>query len=38
MLMKFRSEDSKPTKTPMSTEIKLIKDDESDSMDSFKYR
>ncbi|GJY41850.1 retrovirus-related pol polyprotein from transposon TNT 1-94 [Tanacetum coccineum] len=31
-------EDSNPTKTPMSTEIKLIKDDEADSMDSTKYR
>ncbi|GJS38039.1 retrotransposon protein, putative, ty1-copia subclass [Tanacetum coccineum] len=31
-------EDSKPTKTPMSTEIKLTKDDEADSVDSTKYR
>ncbi|GKC87155.1 retrovirus-related pol polyprotein from transposon TNT 1-94 [Tanacetum coccineum] len=31
-------EDSKPAKTPMSTEIKLTKDDEADSMDSSKYR
>nr|GEV40122.1 hypothetical protein [Tanacetum cinerariifolium] len=31
-------EDSKPTKTPMSTEIKLTKDDEADSVDSSKYR
>nr|GEX59164.1 putative Gag-Pol polyprotein [Tanacetum cinerariifolium] len=38
MLKKFGLEDSKPTKTPMSTEIKLTKDDESDSMDSSKYR
>nr|GEY09471.1 uncharacterized mitochondrial protein AtMg00810-like [Tanacetum cinerariifolium] len=38
MLKKFRLKDSKPTKTPMSTEIKLTKDDESDSIDSFKYR
>ncbi|GJT73501.1 retrovirus-related pol polyprotein from transposon TNT 1-94 [Tanacetum coccineum] len=30
--------DSKPTKMPMSTEIKLTKDDEVDSMDSSKYR
>ncbi|GKB84587.1 retrovirus-related pol polyprotein from transposon TNT 1-94 [Tanacetum coccineum] len=30
-------EDSKPTKTPMSTEIKLIKDDEADFVDSSKY-
>nr|GEW78909.1 copia protein [Tanacetum cinerariifolium] len=38
MLKKFRLEDSKPTKTPMSTEIKLTKDDKADSMDSTKYR
>ncbi|GKC75731.1 hypothetical protein Tco_1126505 [Tanacetum coccineum] len=38
MLKKFGLEDSKPTKTPMSTEIKLTKDDESDSVDSSKYR
>ncbi|GJX46502.1 retrovirus-related pol polyprotein from transposon TNT 1-94, partial [Tanacetum coccineum] len=38
MLKKFGLEDSKPTKTPMSTEIKLTKDDEADSVDSFKYR
>ncbi|GJQ92527.1 hypothetical protein Tco_0003666 [Tanacetum coccineum] len=38
MLKKFRLEDSKPTKTPMSTKIKLTKDDEADSMDSTKYR
>nr|GEU65541.1 retrovirus-related Pol polyprotein from transposon TNT 1-94 [Tanacetum cinerariifolium] len=30
--------DSKPTKTPMSTEIKLTKDDEADFVDSSKYR
>ncbi|GJR38867.1 hypothetical protein Tco_1214551 [Tanacetum coccineum] len=30
--------DSKPTKTRMSTEIKLTKDDEADSVDSSKYR
>ncbi|GJS42356.1 hypothetical protein Tco_0567399 [Tanacetum coccineum] len=29
---------SKPTKTPMSTEINLTKDDEADSVDSSKYR
>nr|GEV24852.1 UBN2 domain-containing protein [Tanacetum cinerariifolium] len=34
----FRRKDSKPTKTPMSMEIKLTKDDEAESMDSFKYR
>ncbi|GJX67616.1 retrovirus-related pol polyprotein from transposon TNT 1-94 [Tanacetum coccineum] len=38
MLKKFGLEDSKPTKTPMSTEIKLTKDDEADSMDSSKYQ
>ncbi|GJT71544.1 hypothetical protein Tco_1030830 [Tanacetum coccineum] len=38
LLKKFRLEDSKPTKTPMLMEIKLIKDDEADSMDSSKYR
>ncbi|GJZ71960.1 retrovirus-related pol polyprotein from transposon TNT 1-94 [Tanacetum coccineum] len=38
MLKKFRLEDSIPTKTPISTEIKLIKDDEADSVDSSKYR
>ncbi|GJZ27810.1 copia protein [Tanacetum coccineum] len=38
MLKKFELEDSKPTKTPMSTEIKLTKDDEADSLDSTKYR
>nr|GEW93041.1 copia protein [Tanacetum cinerariifolium] len=30
--------DSKPTKMPMSTEIKLTKDDEADSVDSSKYQ
>ncbi|GKA27078.1 retrovirus-related pol polyprotein from transposon TNT 1-94 [Tanacetum coccineum] len=38
MLKKFGLEDSKPTKTPMSIEIKLTKDDEADSVDSSKYR
>ncbi|GJV87440.1 retrovirus-related pol polyprotein from transposon TNT 1-94 [Tanacetum coccineum] len=38
MLKNFGLEDSKPTKTPMSTEIKLTKDDEADSVDSSKYR
>ncbi|GKB21900.1 hypothetical protein Tco_0855823 [Tanacetum coccineum] len=37
MLKKFGLEDSKPTKTPMSTEIKLTKDDEADSVNSTKY-
>ncbi|GJT59561.1 retrovirus-related pol polyprotein from transposon TNT 1-94 [Tanacetum coccineum] len=38
MLKKFRLEDSKPTKMPMSMEIKLTKDDEADFVDSTKYR
>ncbi|GKE80357.1 hypothetical protein Tco_1550357 [Tanacetum coccineum] len=38
MLKKFGLEYSKPTKTPMSTEIKLTKDDEADSVDSSKYQ
>ncbi|GJX57083.1 retrovirus-related pol polyprotein from transposon TNT 1-94 [Tanacetum coccineum] len=38
MLKKFGLEDSKPTKTPMSMEIKLTKDDEADSVDSTKYQ
>nr|GEX27247.1 hypothetical protein [Tanacetum cinerariifolium] len=38
MLKKFELEDSKPTKTSMSTKIKLTKDDEADSVDSSKYR
>ncbi|GKB52953.1 hypothetical protein Tco_0903706 [Tanacetum coccineum] len=38
MLKKFGLEDSKPTKTPMSTEIKLTKDDEADSVDNSKYQ
>ncbi|GJV24130.1 hypothetical protein Tco_1376825 [Tanacetum coccineum] len=38
MLKKFGLEDSKPTKTPMSMEIKLTKDDEADSVDNSKYR
>ncbi|GKE19580.1 hypothetical protein Tco_1427157, partial [Tanacetum coccineum] len=38
MLKKFGLEDSKPTKTPMSTEIKLTKDDEVESVDSTRYR
>ncbi|GJZ63815.1 hypothetical protein Tco_0620236 [Tanacetum coccineum] len=38
MLKKFGLEDSKPTKTSMSTEIKLIKDDKADSIDCTKYR
>ncbi|GJT33534.1 hypothetical protein Tco_0923953 [Tanacetum coccineum] len=38
MLKKFGLEDSKPTKTPMSTKIKPTKDDEVDSVDSSKYQ
>nr|GFA11407.1 retrovirus-related Pol polyprotein from transposon TNT 1-94 [Tanacetum cinerariifolium] len=38
MLKKFGLEDFKPTKTPMSTEIKFTNDDEADSVDSTKYR
>ncbi|GJS89622.1 retrovirus-related pol polyprotein from transposon TNT 1-94 [Tanacetum coccineum] len=38
MLKKFGSEDSKPTKTAISMEIKLTKDDEADSVDSSKYQ
>ncbi|GJW85583.1 hypothetical protein Tco_0158728 [Tanacetum coccineum] len=38
MLKKFGLVDSKPTKMPMSTEIKLTKDDEADSVDNTKYR
>ncbi|GKD87182.1 hypothetical protein Tco_1358336 [Tanacetum coccineum] len=38
MLKKFGLEDCKPTKTSMSTEIRLTKNDEADSVDSSKYR
>nr|GEX90843.1 retrovirus-related Pol polyprotein from transposon TNT 1-94 [Tanacetum cinerariifolium] len=38
MLKKFGLENSKTTKTSMSTEIKLTKDDEADSADSSKYQ
>ncbi|GJY64176.1 retrovirus-related pol polyprotein from transposon TNT 1-94 [Tanacetum coccineum] len=38
MLKKSGLEDSKPTKTPMPTEIKLTKNDEADFVDSSKYR
>ncbi|GKA02578.1 retrovirus-related pol polyprotein from transposon TNT 1-94 [Tanacetum coccineum] len=38
MLKKFVLEYSKSTKTPMSTEIKLTKNDEADFVDSTKYR
>ncbi|GJV17694.1 retrovirus-related pol polyprotein from transposon TNT 1-94 [Tanacetum coccineum] len=38
MLKKFGLEDSKPTKTPMSMEIKLTKEDEADFVDNTKYQ
>ena len=38
MLKKFGLEDSKPIKITMSTETKLTKDEESESVDSTKYR
>nr|GEU42064.1 copia protein [Tanacetum cinerariifolium] len=38
MLKKFQLEDSKPTKTPLSTEIKLTNNDEANFVDSSKYR
>nr|GEX79978.1 uncharacterized mitochondrial protein AtMg00810-like [Tanacetum cinerariifolium] len=38
MLKKFRLEDSKPMKTPMSTETKLRRDEEGESVDNTKYR
>ncbi|GJS90136.1 retrovirus-related pol polyprotein from transposon TNT 1-94 [Tanacetum coccineum] len=38
MLKKFGLEDSKPMKTPMSSDTKLTKDEECDSVDSTKYR
>nr|GEX08749.1 hypothetical protein [Tanacetum cinerariifolium] len=38
MLKKFGLEDSKSTMMSMSTEMKLTKDDEADSMDITKYR
>nr|GEW85674.1 retrovirus-related Pol polyprotein from transposon TNT 1-94 [Tanacetum cinerariifolium] len=38
MLRKFRLEDSKPTKTSISTEIKLTKDNKADSVDNSKYQ
>nr|GEU35797.1 UBN2 domain-containing protein [Tanacetum cinerariifolium] len=37
-IKKIGLEDSKPTKRPMSTEIKLTKDDEFDFVDSTKYQ
>ncbi|GJR53214.1 hypothetical protein Tco_1403735 [Tanacetum coccineum] len=38
MLKKFGLEDSKPMKTPMSSDTKLTKDEECESIDSTKYR
>ncbi|GKE74704.1 hypothetical protein Tco_1536745 [Tanacetum coccineum] len=38
MLKKFGLKDSKPTKTPMSSDTKLPKDEECKSVDSTKYR
>ncbi|GJS04675.1 retrovirus-related pol polyprotein from transposon TNT 1-94 [Tanacetum coccineum] len=38
MLKKFGLEDSKPMKTPMSLDTKLMKDEECESVDSTKYR
>ncbi|GKF90730.1 retrovirus-related pol polyprotein from transposon TNT 1-94 [Tanacetum coccineum] len=38
MLKKFGLEDSKPMKTPMSSDAKLMKYEECESVDSTKYR
>ncbi|GKG48678.1 hypothetical protein Tco_0512825, partial [Tanacetum coccineum] len=38
MLKKFGLEDSKLMKTPMSSDTKLMKDEECESVDSTKYR
>nr|GFA48020.1 uncharacterized mitochondrial protein AtMg00810-like [Tanacetum cinerariifolium] len=38
MLKKFSLEDSKPMKTPMSSNTKLMKDEECESVDSTKHR
>ncbi|GJX29235.1 retrovirus-related pol polyprotein from transposon TNT 1-94 [Tanacetum coccineum] len=38
MLKKFGLKDSKPMKTPMSSDTKLTKDEECESVDSTKYR
>nr|GFA83467.1 retrovirus-related Pol polyprotein from transposon TNT 1-94 [Tanacetum cinerariifolium] len=38
MLKKFKLEDSKPMKTPMSTETKLARDEEGESVDDTKYK
>ncbi|GKA02554.1 retrovirus-related pol polyprotein from transposon TNT 1-94, partial [Tanacetum coccineum] len=38
MLKKFDLEDSKPIKTPMSSETKLTRDEDGESVDDIKYR
>ncbi|GJW54634.1 hypothetical protein Tco_0098719 [Tanacetum coccineum] len=38
LLKKFRLEDSKPIKTPMSTETKLTRDEDAEPIDDTKYR
>ncbi|GJY42354.1 hypothetical protein Tco_0429624 [Tanacetum coccineum] len=38
MRKKFGLEDSKPIKTPMSTETRLMRDEEGESVDNTKYR
>ena len=38
MLKKFGLEDAKPMKTPMSTEVKLTRDEEGESVENTKYR
>ncbi|GKC09865.1 hypothetical protein Tco_1001475 [Tanacetum coccineum] len=38
MLKKFGLEDAKPMKTPMSTETKLTREKEGESIDNTKYR
>nr|GEW64179.1 hypothetical protein [Tanacetum cinerariifolium] len=38
MIKKFRLEDSKPMKTPMSSDTKLTKDEECESVDCTKYQ
>ncbi|GKD28870.1 hypothetical protein Tco_1239648 [Tanacetum coccineum] len=38
MLKKFSLEDSKPIKTPMSSETKLTRDEDEESIDDTKYR
>ncbi|GJV07008.1 hypothetical protein Tco_1344664 [Tanacetum coccineum] len=38
MLKKFGLQDYKPMKTPMSTEMKLTKDEEGEYVDNTKYR